>query len=366
MFLIPLFLLIAFGVFVVFKLGRESILVPIATVIIVAIGFFAIYSLDQYVQSSDTEVWSGKVVDWSHDEEWEEWIPPQTTCTSDAKGNQSCTTTPGYYVHHDAENHIKTTDNGWVSVSKSPDGRKFDDNYPNDVGPLKEYWKKDTPTASAHSYKNPVQASYSVYRHKDIDLNDYKDLPEYPDKVRDFIHVDRIIGSVPNKKEAMVALAESNTYMNKTIKGEDGKKRSWKQVNLIFVNVGENKPEDYGFALQDKWENGNKNDFVVSFSMDKEGKLKWVYPFSWSESERLKIDVREALMQKEEIKDFKPIVKEVSDLVIDKYERKEFADFDYLSIDVSTPAEVFMWLISLVGAIVLWRYYDNNKSYNWR
>jgi len=54
---------------------------------------------------------------------------------------------------------------------------------------------------------------------------------------------------------------------------------SWKQVNLIFVNVGADKPIEYGYALQDYWEGGNKNDFIVSFSMNSDGKLNWVYPF---------------------------------------------------------------------------------------
>ncbi|CAH8244180.1 hypothetical protein WJ0W_001418 [Paenibacillus melissococcoides] len=31
------------------------------------------------------------------------------------------------------------------------------------------------------------------------------------------------------------------------------------------MNVGENKNEDCGYALQNAWKNGNKNDFIVSF-----------------------------------------------------------------------------------------------------
>lgn len=363
MFLIPLFLLIIVAIVFIVKSKGELLFIALAVVTGSGGVMGIIYYTDISIQTADTEVWSGVVEDWSHKEEWDEWVPPQTTCTSDAKGNQSCTTTPGYWVHHDAENHIKTTDNGWISVTKSPDGRKFDDSWPNDVGPLKEFWKKGSPTASTHSYRNNVQASYSIFKNENINLEDFKDLPEYPDKVKNYVDVDRIIGSVPNKKEATQLLAEMNSHMNKMVKGEDGKKRSWKQVNVIFVNVGADKPQEYGLALQDKWENGNKNDFIVSFSMNKDGKLNWVYPFTWSEVERLKIDVRELMMQTETISDFKPIVKEVSNLVIEKYERKEFADFDYLSVDLSTISHVLIWISNIIAAIILMYFYSESRYY---
>lgn len=302
------------------------------------------------IRTSDIEVWSGHVEDWEHKEEWDEWHPPKTTCTTDSKGKESCKTEPGYWEHHDAENRIKTTDDGWNYVDKSPDGKKeFDDSWPNKTSELEKLWPKGTPSASTHPYTNKVAASYSIFKNKDINLEDFKGLPAYPDKVTNFIEVNRLIGDVPNKKAANELLAKMNTDLNKMVKGKDGKERSWKQVNLIFVNVGADKPRDWGFALQDSWENGNKNDFIVSFSMNKDGKLNWVYPFSWSESERLKIDVREALMEKETITDIVPVIDEVTKLVIDKYERKEFKDFDYLTIEVSTAGVIVIWILHLIA-----------------
>jgi hypothetical protein len=309
----------------------------------------ATVGIDFAIQTADTEVWSGQVTGWDHDEEYEEWHPPVTSCTTDSKGKQSCTTTPGYYEHHYAENHIYTTDDGWVYVDHAPNGREFDDNWPNTAGPLKKYWPAGTGTASTHSYVNKVQASYSIYKHKQVDLKKYPDLPKYPDKVHDYFLIDRIVGKVPNKQESLMTLNNANAYLNHTITDKKtGKKKSYKEVNLIFVNVGANKPEEYGFALQDKWENGNKNDFIVSFSMNNDGTINWVYPFSWSESERLKIDVREYMLDLKKVKDFKPVVNDVSKMVEDGFVRKQFADFNYLQIDTSTTATVIIWVLNVI------------------
>ena len=346
---IPLILIVAVTLAVSIFMKRNFKLVAV-----IALGGLiltsAITGIDYFIQTHDTEVWSGSVIDWKHKEEWTEWIPPVTTCSTDSEGRQSCTTIPGYFKHHPAENHIKTSDSGWIYVSKAPDGKKFTDKWPNDDKVLREYWKEGSPTASVHSYVNKVNASYSIYRHEDVSIEDYPNLPDYPNKVRDKFHVDRIIGVVPNKEEAIEALAAQNTRLNEFIPDpeKEGKMRSWKQVNMIFVNVGKDENMLSGYALQDLWRNGSKNDFIVTFSMNEDGKLNWAYPFSWSEVELLKLEVRDYMMDLEQVEDFVVVVDEVAKLVEDKFERKEFADFNYLQIEVSSGANIFIWFVNLM------------------
>lgn len=315
-----------------------------------AITMGIIIGIDYVAQTTDTEVWSGYIEDWKHKEEWNEWIPGETVCTKHSDGTKTCHKEPGHWEHHYAENYLKTTDNGWFRIYYTPDDRRMNDSYPNRTSELEEMFKKGTPTASSHTYRNKVQASNSIFKHDNIDLDNYKDLPEYPDETHDELYIDRIVGNVPNKKEALRQLAKENTKLNKMIDDPDnpGEKRSWKQVNIIFVNVGANKSRDYGFALQEKWENGNKNDFIVSFSMNKNGKINWVYPFSWSESEMLKIKTRDDLMKMKKINDFTPVVKHVSELTEKHFTRKEFKDFDYLSVQPSGLSLIFIWVFSFI------------------
>jgi hypothetical protein len=355
MFMIPVVILIGLAfTFEYFNKGHKW-LRSIATSVAVLLLAFIVVWVDQGVQTTDKEVWSGTVVDWSHDEEYDEWHDPVTSCTTNDKGIQSCSTTPGYWEHHDAQNHIKTSDDGWFSVSRSPDRTiQFTDSWPNTVSEIQAFWPPGTPSASVHTYENKVQASYSIYRVDGVNEKEYPDLPEYPVMIYEQINIDRILGIVPNKYDANKRLAEVNSELNKFIPDPDkpGKSRSWKQVNIIFVNVGENKTDDYGYALQNSWKNGNKNDFVVSFSMNSDGKLNWVHAFSWSEVEILKMEVRDKLMSLGTITDFVPVVNTVREMVADKFERKEFADFNYIKIETSTAAIIIIWIIAIIAFII--------------
>ncbi|MNC08144.1 hypothetical protein D3C75_557180 [compost metagenome] len=347
-----LLLLIVFGIEIYTNKNfiKAVIIVAVATLLT---GITV--AIDYSVKTTDTEVWSGYVDNWRHNEEYDEWIPESCTTTTDSQGRSSTSCTPGYYQHHDAENYIHTTDGGWITVYNSPDGKVgFNDSWPNRKSELQDMWPEGIPSSSAHSYVNKVQASYSIYKHKDIDVKDYPDLPDYPKKVKNYIYVDRIIGDVPNKEAALKQLNMKNTWLNMSIPNPEkpGKTMSWKQVNLIFVNVGIDKPQEYGFALQDHWGGGNKNDFVVSFSTDSNGDFLWTYAFSWSEVELLKLEVQDYIMGLQKISDFVPVVDEVSQKLADQFVRKQFADFNYLQIELSTIATILIWVFNLIGLAV--------------
>jgi hypothetical protein len=101
--------------------------------------------------------------------------------------------------------------------------------------------------------------------------------------------------------------------------------------------------------------------------MNPDGKVNWVYPFSWSEVEILKIDIRDYLMDMGTVTDLVPVVNKVSDLVADKFVRKQFADFSYLNIETSTPALVIIWVIMILGAGFFMKYtIDENTQYRRR
>lgn len=225
--------------------------------ILAAILFASVVASDFYLRTVDTEVWSGSITDVEHKEEWDEWIPGAEECAKDSNGHKSCTKTPGHFEHHKATNKIETSDKGWFDVDESMNGKtSFTDRSPNSTAELARYYPLGTPSASVHFYVNKVRSSYSLFVHSDIDLKDYPDLPTYPSFVSDVLHVDRIVGDVPNKSKALEALAARNTELNQSVPDPEhlGKKMSWKQVNLIFVNMGTDLPQEYGFALQDKWQ----------------------------------------------------------------------------------------------------------------
>jgi hypothetical protein len=318
--------------------------------LLAAILFAGVVAGDFYLRTVDTEVWSGSVTDLEHIEEWDEWIPGKVECSTDDNGHKDCTKKPGYFKHHKSINKIKTSDNGWFEVDESMNGRtSFTDRSPNSTSELAKYYPLGTPSASVHMYVNKVRSSYSLFKHNDIDLKDYPGLPGYPSHVSEVLHVDRIVGDVPNKPGALTALAAWNTELNKAVPDPDqpGETKSWKQVNLIFVNMGMDLPQEYGYALQDKWTNGNKNDFIVSFSPASDGSMNWVHAFSWSEVDMLKLEVQDYMTEQGYGKDFVPIVEHVAQMVADQFVRKQFADFDYLQIEVSDTSIYIIWGLEL-------------------
>lgn len=359
MYILPIIVAIVAGIIVFFVLNIDIINI-VVSIVIIGITSLLISAISINSQTHCEEVWSGTIIKVKHTEEWDEWHEPvyEDIDITDNKGNvirtERVEIQAGYWEHHNATNSIKTSDDGWKRVNKSPDGTvKFNDKYPNTNKELEQYWKIGTPTASVHSYKNKVQASYSIYNFEDIDLEAYPGLPQYPKSVTNYISIDRIIGKVPNKREALDRLAEINSKLNVTVYDKKEKKnKSYKEVNIIFVNMGD-VSSDYGSALENYWKGGNKNDFIIAFGSDTDFNIKWVYPITWSESELLKIKTRDYMLNLKTVEDFVPVVNDIANMVEENFERKEFEDFEYLNIEVTKGAKIAIWILSIIIFIIV-------------
>lgn len=339
----------------IFLLHKDFQFVIICSVVCIVANIVIAVS-DYTMLITDEEIYSGKIISVEHNEEYDQWHPPRTETytTTDSKGNTVTETRiiEGYWEHHYATNYIKTTDNGTIQVYKIPSGKKLTDSFVNSTKELEEYYPIGSPTASIHKYKNKVQASSSIYKNTEVDVENYPNLPEYPSVITSDYTITRLIGDVPNKNQAIRRLNEINTQLNDTDNPNNTSKvKAYKQCNLIFVNMGD-VTQDNAFALQNQWKNGNKNDFIISFGM-KDNKITWCYPFSWTEIESLKSDIKYYMMDLEEITDFVSVIEDISAMVESKFERKEFADFEYLQIELSTFAKVAMIILTIIGCGVM-------------
>ena len=361
--LFPIIFSIIFGITIFYLCNNRSIsknskiFIPIF-IIVSLIANFLTLGIIESMASHDIEIWSGRITEIEHKEEWDEWHPPTTkteTYTKTVNGKTvtktRTVTVPGYWEHHYAENYVTTSDNGTQLVTSSPDGKEFNDSYPNTTDELNMYYPVGQATASLHTYENKLQFSKSLFKKGDLHEELVESLPDYPNEMKSDFTVTRLIGDIPNFDETNKALNEWNSELNKMVENpETGKKESWKQVNVIFVNVGD-LPIEYGYALEEKWEGGNKNDFVVCFSMVN-NQIQWVYPFSWTEVEILKLEVRDLLLDQKEIKDFKPIVDEVCKLISEKFDRKEMADYNYIKYEHNGSSYLTSFIICLLLFII--------------
>ena len=336
-----------------FLLDVKWFMIPLSIFVILIINSLVVF-IDYKSQTDCSEVWSGKITSNKHIEEWDEWHKPwdETVTEKDSKGKSHTKTIhhDGYWEHHNAENYIKTSDNGEFSVSQTPDGRQLNDNFVNSTQELNEYYPINKPTASIHTYENKVQASYSIYKHKEINIKDYPNLPSYPKGVNSSYNIDRIIGDIPNKQGAIDLLNEVNSKLNDTNNPNNKDNiKSYKQVNIIFVNLG-NVSEDYGFALQDYWQGGNKNDFVIAFG-SRDNKVTWCYPFSWSEIEILKSEVRDYMLDKCNLNEFNSTISDTGNMIEQKFERKQFTDFSYINIETGGFATGVMIVFTIICSV---------------
>ena len=344
--------------------GLTVITFFIAAALAMAVNAIAI-GIDTKTQTTAIETWSGTVTCVFHKEEWDEWHPPeertrQVPDGEDEDGNTKYKTekytVPGYWEHYNAFNSIETSDGGSFLISKLPDGMYADDYYVNTDEELAAYYPIGSPSASIHTFENRVQTSYSVFRTNNVDETQYRGLPEYITTTQNYIDVNRFIGFNSNG-EANKLLSVKNSLLNEYIPDpeKEGKMRSWKQVNLVFVNLGIDKTPDWGFALENYWQRGAKNDFIVALSTDNQGKVLWCYPISWSESELCKVEVRNhvtgMILAGED--DYLQMVEKVSDIVADQFVRKQFADFSYIKVNLSTKAVVTVSIIFAV-LLVIW------------
>ena len=353
--IISAIVLIAVATYIAIK-KKIDVLYLAAVILLITIFNGIVIAVDYKSKINCEEVWSGKIISVEHNEEWDEYHPAwdEEITETDSKGKTHTKTIhhPAYTEHHNATNYITTSDEGTKLVYETLNGKKFTDNFVNSNAELEEYYPIGKPTASVHIYENKVQASYSIYKHQSVNLDEYPDLPDYPKTKNGNLSIDRIIGDIPNKSDCLELLDKYNSELNDTGNSNNSEgKKSYKQINIIFVNLGD-VTDDYGFALQDYWQGGNKNDFVIAFG-SKDNQITWCYPFSWSDSEMVKLQVKDYMMQYTDLNKFEDNIKNVSDLLEDGYERKQFADFSYLNIDVSNGAKVIILILTIIGIIAI-------------
>lgn len=358
--LILCLIIIFVGVFINFCYSSKfNILALVAGIIIFLLLYGIVKFIDYKTQTNAPEIWSGQIIDVVHKEEWDQWIPPRTETYTTRVNGKTVTKTrtiPGRWKHHSAQNHIVTSDDGRISVRETPDGKRLTDSFVNSTEELKQYFKIGTPTASVHYFENKVKASYSIYRHKNIKLSDYPNLPEYPTTVENF-SVNRLIGEYKNYDSALKLLNSINSSLNDTNNPNNVDDiKSYKQVNIMFVNMGD-VTEDYGFALQDYWKGGAKNDFIVAFG-SKNNKITWCYPISWTEAEKLKINTRNYMLSLKSLDEINLAIKDIGKFVEEDFTRKEFEDFKYISVDITKQAKIILISISIVMAFILMIFSD--------
>jgi len=316
--------------------------------------------------TTDKEYWGGWVVKIQYYEDWNEYIhrtcTRQVPCGTDGNGHtQYCTEfyDCSYVDYHPPYWQIIESNGLKLRISKAEYARlknkfgtpeKFIDlhrNYHTDDGDLYEVpWSGSDKTLESitteHSYENKVQASQSTFNYYEVDPKKYG-LYEYP-KVNAHYYVPAILGPGGLTKNA----AEKKFQL---INAKLGRSKQVRVFVLIFMN----KPLEAGHDQENYWVGGNKNEFILTIGVDKEYRVQWCYPISWTDTEILKVESR-AFVEEQEQLDLVALADWLYPKIKANFERKQFAEFSYLTVEPPVWALLVTYIVTLllnIGA-ALW------------
>ena len=206
------------------------------------------------------------------------------------------------------------------------------------------------PASRHNSYTNWIKASAdSLFKeHKGL-LEQFKDLPDYPNKIYDIYKIDRVI---------LLGNINFNTeFLNKELSEILKILGPQKQANIIIV-ITDNPDDSIAYALRAKWDGFKKNDIVINIGVDESNVVQWTKVFSWSKNEMVNI-----VLEDEIYKHFskKPIESNYLILTIfhnvtQYFERRSMKEFEYLTQD-AVMVPTYLWatliLLSIFGTIGL-------------
>jgi hypothetical protein len=149
---------------------------------------------------------------------------------------------------------------------------------------------------------------------------------------------------------------------NKLFEYFNGNYGSTRKIRL-YVLLFFDKPIDAAIKQKNYWIGGNKNEIVVCVGLDKNnGKLDWVYPFTWTENKRIAIDIRNDLMDMDTMNFTK--FYHIVDNSTKSFTYRDFNQYNYLSVDPPTWEVWFVYIITMLITIGFLIYGYSNEFEN--
>lgn len=325
--------------------------------------------------TTDREFWNSYLVSAQYNEEWSTWHTEtcsrqvcNTVCTGSGS-NRSCTQhcRTVYYDCSHCDRHPafwEATDNlgktysihqamfeelcrrwnkrDFVDMNRHIDHHLFcgkdGDAYRTVYDNVFEHTQ---PVCVVHLYENRVQASRSVFNFEKVTEKDIKEygLIGYRYDSDVFLY-NPIMGT--SDPLASQRLSWWNAHLGAPMK-----------VHMIIL-VFTDQPRLAGDLQQAYWCGGNKNEFVLCIGVDKDKRVQWTKVFSWTEVDRLKLDVERSVYMMHAASDStaKPlnltaVVDTMATMVKGSFVKKSFKDFKYLTVEPSGTVLLVTFLVTI-------------------
>ena len=323
--------------------------------------------------TSDTEYWGDVAYKVQYEGAYDEYI--HRTCTESYPcgtnsngGTKYCTRTYdcSYIENHPPRWRIINKHGSSVRISKSEYNRikskwgnekktgKHSNYHTYDNGIYSSFWTKKRDLieciVTEHTYENRVQAAHTVFDFEDVteEQKEKHGLYDYPKIYKGFKQIS-ILGDGDKTQE----VAEKNMQI---LNAKLGPKKQLKAFILIFKN----KPKRSGILQEAYWKGGNKNEFVLAIGVDKDNNVNWVHPFTWAEHSIVKVEARKFVLNQDKLN-----LEDISEFLYGsldkKFVRKEFSEFNYLTVD--PPVSSIIWsmvIIVIITTGLVWWFVAND------
>lgn len=327
----------------------------------------------EHTQVQSTEYWGSVATSAHYYEPWNEYI--HKTCSrthcSGSGNNRRCHTTYydcSYVRDHSAYWEVRTTLGEVIRVPQAKydelrmrwGNRQFQDmrrNYHTKDGDMYyTVWPKDSvrlePVTTTHTYENRVKAADASIFHFELvsdAMADSLGLHDYPGVQHPYTQV-ALLGA--RDTAAQRALMHWNAVLGAP-----------KEVKL-FVLVFRNKGREYGQLQEWYWKGGNMNEVVVCLGLDDANRVQWCHPMSWGTDHVLQATIRQHVETRDTL-DLLGFSRWLGPVVQEHFVRRDFAEFDYLTVEPPTWAVVTTYVLTLVISVLLGVFAVQNEADPW-
>jgi hypothetical protein len=359
--ILPIIAVIAMRVFWSRNLVWWEFSLPLVCCVLV-IGIAKLCAQTFMVQ--DVEYWGGWMTQAAYFEPWDEEVPCtharyHTVYSTDSKGNTTSSQVFDGWEHpYDVDYHRPKwqveDSNGFVFNVTQQDfeyyariwhSREFRDMHRDyhrlDGDAYVALWPKDfdtlQPVTSIHSYQNRVARSHSIYEYPEIDP---KRTPVY-----DYPQVNNF--TCPSVLSASPWPGADGIDKINALLGASKKVRIW-----VLIWEGD-LPRQIGLNQEAYWKGSNKNELVICLNVKSKQNptINWCHIFTWSQSEELKSSIKGFLGIDHTQLDFKTLTPFLKQQVQDHWTKRNWHDFDYLSVELSTGWMIFIWILTAAVTI---------------
>ena len=335
----------------------------IAVAIPVIVALFA-KLLIHYADAKTQELWGGHVLMATYQEPYREWVThTRQHCTGSGEDRICWTETyrtcdhfgPRWYAEDNNGIGFSISRETWERLARqfaNKEHQRVRRDYCRDaVGGrwVTTFQGNDEalePVISLHHYDNPVVVSSSNLRlpkpsADEIAMFKPFEYPEVRSSIRLGYDAAQFVLSqangIPDARQANEALIFHAAKWGRT------------KQQIIYVLVFQGQPLEASHVQEALWQRGNKNEMVICIGVDGANKVQWTRIFSWMLDANLHVAIRSAVMKHrdQEIR-LLPIVEEACALSLKMWERREFAEFNYLDYQPPLWATILVFVISIL------------------